>query len=164
MRDVAATKGKQTETYHKALSHIQHTCRDMGIDAALQHVTCNGETIELDALLLCDRLGAGQQIAAQAGWHPHIILLLAYCLSLSLPYTPNLGYPIITIPIGLDTSGIPIGLSLQHRAWHEGTLIKWASVIEDLVFNEMGTGRIPHDFRIILRIIFQLSIRGRNAG
>lgn len=70
LRRVAATKGRETETYHKALEYVQHACRDHGIDAALKRTTSNGEAVELDALLLCDRLGVGQQIAAQAGQHP----------------------------------------------------------------------------------------------
>ena len=93
--------------------------REEGIDAALHHATNDGQTIELDALLLCDRKGAGQQLAAQAG------------------------YPIICIPIGLDGRGMPVSLSLQHRAWKEGTLIKWASAIEDLVHSMNGWRLTP---------------------
>ena len=43
------------------------------------------------------------------------------------------GYPIICIPIGLDAAGFPVSLSIQHTAWSEGKLIKWASAIEDLI-------------------------------
>src|SRR6266436_2595119 len=68
------------------------------------------EEIEtLDALLFCDVKAGGIQIAAQAG------------------------YPVITIPIGLDPDGMPVPLTLQHTAWREDKLIKWASSIEDLM-------------------------------
>lgn len=46
---------------------MQKQSRSEGIDAALKHVTKDGKRIVLDALLLCDRKGAGQQLAAQAG-------------------------------------------------------------------------------------------------
>ena len=57
---------------------MQKQSRDRGIDAALQFTTGHGEKIMLEALLILDRKAGGQQLAAQAG------------------------YPIITIPIGLD--------------------------------------------------------------
>lgn len=70
LSEIARSKGQKTESYHQALQHIQKQSRQEGIDAALKHVTKDGETIELDALLLCDRKGAGQQLAAQAGKTP----------------------------------------------------------------------------------------------
>jgi amidase len=102
-----------------ALNHIQTQCREHGVDAALNHIAADGKTIKLDALLLCDRLGPGQQIAAQAG------------------------YPVISIPIGLDDEGLPVGLSLQHTAWEEDTLIKWASAIESVVRETLGWRPTP---------------------
>lgn len=53
------------------------------------------------------------------------------------------GYPIISIPIGLDAAGFPVSLSLQHTAWQEGTLVKWASAIEDLVHHVQGWRPTP---------------------
>jgi amidase len=50
------------------------------------------------------------------------------------------GYPTITLPIGVDKDGMPVGLTLQQTAWAEGTLIKWASAIED-VMNDLVGGR-----------------------
>jgi hypothetical protein len=82
MRGVAATKGEKTQTYYKALEYIQQTCRGNGIDAALDHTSSSGETSQLDALILCDRLAVGQQIAAQAGQH---FLPLSYQ---PLPFPP----------------------------------------------------------------------------
>ena len=67
---MAESRGVEDETYQQALKHIQSQCRENGIDAALTATTEEGQTVELDALLLCDRKGAGQQIAAQAG-NPH---------------------------------------------------------------------------------------------
>lgn len=113
-REIVQTQGIKDENYHNALSYIQKKSRKEGIDAALKHVTEDGQTIEFDALLLCDRKGVGQQMAAQAG------------------------YPIICIPIGLDAFGIPVSLSLLHSAWKEGPLIKWASAIEDLLNENLG--------------------------
>ncbi|KAI9814317.1 MAG: hypothetical protein M1826_002283 [Phylliscum demangeonii] len=116
LREIVATGGAKDETYHHALRYMQTTCRDGGIDAALRHVRDDGQCIELDALLLCDRKGAGQQIAAQAG------------------------YPIICIPIGLDACGLPVSLSVQQSAWREAALVRWASAIEDVV-RELRGGR-----------------------
>lgn len=56
----------EDETYRAALGYIQHQCREQGIDAAL-NADSGTETTGFDALLLCDRKGSGQQIAAQAG-------------------------------------------------------------------------------------------------
>ncbi|TKA71189.1 hypothetical protein B0A49_08239 [Cryomyces minteri] len=64
--EVVPYRGVKDGSYRKALSYTRRKSRDEGIDAAL-HVTKDGRSIELDALLLCDGRGAGQQIAAQAG-------------------------------------------------------------------------------------------------
>ncbi|KAH9908520.1 amidase [Xylariomycetidae sp. FL2044] len=101
--EVAASKGIKDSTYQSALAHIQKQTRENGIDAALSY-----RGARLDALLFCDRRGIGQQYAAQAG------------------------YPIICIPIGLDDKGLPVSLSVQHTAWKEAELVRWASAIEDL--------------------------------
>lgn len=105
--------------YKKALKHIRSACRQDGIDAALNYTLESGEEIELDGLLMCDRKGVGQQLAAQAG------------------------YPVICIPIGLDSTGMPVSLSVQHKAWKEATLIKWASAIEDVVKELSGHRACP---------------------
>ena len=67
LHEVAAAHGAKDETYQKALSHIQTKSRAEGIDAALKYTDANNKTHEFDALLLCDRSGSGQQLAAQAG-------------------------------------------------------------------------------------------------
>lgn len=118
------------------MSYIQKKSRKEGIDAALKHVTEDGQTIEFDALLLCDRKGVGQQMAAQAG-----MLVGEVFFRISAKY--DSGYPIICIPIGLDAFGIPVSLSLLHSAWKEGPLIKWASAIEDLLNENLGWRPTP---------------------
>ncbi|GAB7352243.1 hypothetical protein MBLNU459_g2714t1 [Dothideomycetes sp. NU459] len=122
-REVLATLGVKDKVYHAALQHIRSQCRENGIDAALQYrCPVTSRLVQLDALLFCDVKGAGQQIAAQAA------------------------YPVMTIPVGLDPDGMPVGLNLQHTAWREGTLIKWASAIEDLLKDEIGP-RAPPRFK-----------------
>lgn len=115
-RKCVETKGIKDKTYYAALKHIQSQCRENGIDAALK--SPDSPRI-LDALLFCDIKMAGQCIAAQAG------------------------YPIIAIPIGLDPYGMPVSLTVQHSAWEEARLVKWASAIEDLVRHKQGPRRTP---------------------
>lgn len=129
--EMIEAKGQEDRMYHAALAHIQRQTRENGIDAALVYRKdskvqgeededpTGQEEEELDALLFFDRRGIGQQYAAQAG------------------------YPIICIPVGLDEHGMPVSLSLQHKAWNEGKLIKWASAIEDLWSQENGRRATP---------------------
>ncbi|EXJ83069.1 hypothetical protein A1O1_06687 [Capronia coronata CBS 617.96] len=146
-RKCVETKGIRDETYYAALKHIQFQCRENGIDAALrcppEHrqatiLGCEDQTEEelLDALLFCDVKAGGIQIAAQAG------------------------YPVMTIPIGLDPDGMPLPLTLQHTAWQEDKLVKWASAIEDLLrahdeecssVRNKRLGRIPPTYMNHLR-------------
>lgn len=65
---------------------------------------------------------------------------------LAINLTDYAGYPIICIPIGVDSAGIPFSLSIQHTAWKEDVLIKWASAIEDLVLSFSG-GRVTPTYR-----------------
>ncbi|KAF2152653.1 amidase signature enzyme [Myriangium duriaei CBS 260.36] len=129
--EIIESKGTKDETYQAALGHIHKQTRENGIDAALTYKDPDtGKTIQLDGILFCDRKGIGQQYAAQAG------------------------YPIVCIPIGLDSQGLPVSLSIQHSAWQEEKLVKWASAIEDLwrwkagprpmpQYNNMGAKNIP---------------------
>lgn len=122
MEEVVNSKGVQDSTYQQALDHIHKQTRENGIDAALHYVDSDGKSSQLDALLMCDRRGVGQQYAAQAG------------------------YPIIIIPIGVDSNGMPVGLSLHHTAWKEAELVKWASAIEHL-WNERNGWRATPTYR-----------------
>ncbi|KAL8878077.1 MAG: hypothetical protein Q9198_004040 [Flavoplaca austrocitrina] len=119
LQEIANSRGIEDETYNRALRYTRDECRRRGIDAALQFEGNDPGANEFDALILCDRNGAGQQLAAQAG------------------------YPIITIPIGIDTAGFPVSLSFQHKAWQERTLVKWASAVEDLVHEIQGWRPMP---------------------
>ncbi|KAI1120442.1 amidase [Nemania abortiva] len=120
---ILAHKGTRDQDYYDALEYTRKTTRAEGIDAALKHVTVDGKTVELDGLILCDRRLVGQQLAAQAG------------------------YPTVTLPIGVDEDGLPVGITIQHKAWEEGTLIKWASAIEHLRDHTIGSRPLPayHD-------------------
>ncbi|KAI1258702.1 amidase [Xylariaceae sp. FL1019] len=120
LEDIAASKGAEDDTYKSALAHIHKQTRENGLDSALG--LHDSQSAPLDALIFCDRLGIGQQYAAQAG------------------------YPIICIPIGIDRHGIPVSLSLQQTAWKEAELVKWASAIEDL-WNEENGWRATPTFR-----------------
>ncbi|KAJ5757730.1 uncharacterized protein N7511_006424 [Penicillium nucicola] len=98
------SKGIMNETYFQALAFCQRTTREEGIDAALKYG--NGT---LDGLLVPPDVAQSIQIAAQAG------------------------YPVITVPAGTsDVSGMPYGLAIMNTAFSEGSLIKYASAIEDL--------------------------------
>ncbi|KAK3708285.1 hypothetical protein LTR37_011550 [Vermiconidia calcicola] len=131
LQEIVKTKGVEDHIYASALRHIQQKCREEGIDGALKHPEG-----DLDALLLCDRKAVGQQIAAQAG--------KLHMKTKSFPsLTPGSGYPIVSIPIGLDEKGIPVAMSLHQTAWKEGALIKWASAIEDMLAGFQGSRRTP---------------------
>lgn len=109
-RKCVKTQGAKTPVYHAALHHITTQCRENGIDAALKHRdTADNPMPALDGLLFCDVKRGGIQIAAQAG------------------------YPVLTIPAGLDPDGMPVSLVLVHSKWQDDKLIKWASAIEDLL-------------------------------
>ncbi|EUC45653.1 hypothetical protein COCMIDRAFT_5182 [Bipolaris oryzae ATCC 44560] len=104
------TRGVMDETYYQALSFIQRTTREEGIDAALTH-----EGRKIDALLVPADVGQTYQVAAQAG------------------------YPMVTVPVGVgEETGMPFGLGIMGGAWSEGKLVRWASAIEDLMRGEGG--------------------------
>jgi len=69
LQEVLDCGGVEDEAYSRALEYIQYQCRTQGIDAALRSGAEEERRAEFDALLLCDRKGAGQQLAAQAGTH-----------------------------------------------------------------------------------------------
>ena len=105
------SKGIMNETYYQALAFCQKSTREDGIDAALTNPYYNGGK-KLDGLLVPPDVGQTYQIAAQAG------------------------YPMITVPAGVGgPSNMPYGLAIMDTAWSEGSLIKWASAIEDLQLN-----------------------------
>ena len=117
--EILEAGGRRDDVYHEALKYVRQKTREEGIDAALQDTDKDGKHVELDALILCDRKGIGQQISAQAS------------------------YPTITLPIGVDDIGMPIGLLFQQTAWQEGKLILWASAVEDLRNEVLGGRPVP---------------------
>ena len=129
LEQAAATHGIENDEYQEALAWIRKQCRENGLDAALNGFSFTSSQqrhkdgpSQLDALILIDRKGVGMQYAAQAG------------------------YPIISIPIGLDDEGMPVGLSLQHTRGTERDLVWWASAIEDLLLSNIAEGerrRVP---------------------
>jgi amidase len=94
------------DRYLKALKYIRRKSREEGIDAALRFEEGN-----LDGLLvpLQADVGVACSVAAKAG------------------------YPMISIPIGIDGEGIPFGIGIIQSAWNEHLLVKYGSAIEDLV-------------------------------
>jgi Asp-tRNA(Asn)/Glu-tRNA(Gln) amidotransferase A subunit family amidase len=46
------------------------------------------------------------------------------------------GLPAISLPVGYDAEGMPIGLQLMGRAWHEHVLLRIAAVAEQQVSRE----------------------------
>ncbi|KAL8890828.1 MAG: hypothetical protein Q9215_002054 [Flavoplaca cf. flavocitrina] len=137
LQEIANSRGIEDETYKKALRYTRDECRRHGIDAALQFEGNDPGANEFDALILCDRKGAGQQLAAQAGMRIGMPFLCEH------QNNKAVGYPIITIPIGINTAGFPVSLSFQHRAWQERRLVKWASAVEDLVHEIQGWRPTP---------------------
>jgi amidase len=100
------SRDRGDDIYHQALEYIRWKSREEGIDAAMAHGGNN-----LDGLLVPLQADAGVacSVAAKAG------------------------YPMITVPIGVDGVGVPFGIGIMGTAWKEHLLVKYASAIEDLV-------------------------------
>lgn len=94
------------ERYKEALTYIQLKSREEGIDAALR---VQGNT--LDGLLVPLQAdgGAACSVAAKAG------------------------YPMMTIPVGVSSSGISFGVGMIQTAFNEHLLVKYCSAIEDVL-------------------------------
>ncbi|TQB74949.1 hypothetical protein MPDQ_003982 [Monascus purpureus] len=100
------SKGVMDDTYYKALAYIRRKSREEGIDAAL---SCGG--LQLDGLLVPVQAetGVACQVAAKAG------------------------YPMITVPVGVDDQGIAFGIGIIQTSRREDMLIKYGSAIESLI-------------------------------
>ncbi|XP_052878655.1 fatty acid amide hydrolase-like [Gossypium arboreum] len=59
-----------------------------------------------------------------------------------------LGLPAITVPVGYDKQGLPIGLQLIGRPWGEATILRLASAIEELCAESR---RKPASFHDLLK-------------
>ncbi|KAJ2957071.1 hypothetical protein NQZ79_g7143 [Umbelopsis isabellina] len=89
------------ETYLQAKAYVDSTTRTGGIDAALKKYN-------VQALLVpSDNFSPSTEIPAMAG------------------------YPMVTIPAGIDGWGVAFGIGLWGTAFSEPTLIKLGSAIED---------------------------------
>jgi amidase len=142
-----ASKGAEDDTYQHALAFIRKKSREEGIDAAL-----SGGGSQFDALLVPVQADGGVacQVAAKAGMvvFSAVVLYLLTCVMLFE------GYPMITVPVGVDEDGKfllsmslghvetdkvafdnegPFGLGIIHTRCREDALIKYGSAIEDLV-------------------------------
>ncbi|KAK6370989.1 hypothetical protein LTR64_006235 [Lithohypha guttulata] len=111
------TSGIQDETYFQALDFTQ-TSTKTGIDHALTAYSSS----PLSGLLVPPDVGQTYQIAAQAQ------------------------YPMITIPAGYRTNGMPFGIALMQSMWQEAELVRWGSAIEDAI-RGTGFGRRRPDWR-----------------
>ncbi|BAF13910.1 fatty acid amide hydrolase-like [Oryza sativa Japonica Group] len=56
-----------------------------------------------------------------------------------------LGLPAITVPVGHDKQGLPIGLQLIGRPWGEASLLRVASAIEELCLQKRKRPSAFHD-------------------
>jgi len=98
------------DRYLKALEYIRQKSRDEGIDAALRL-----EEDNLDGLLVPLQADGGVacSVAAKAG------------------------YPMITVPVGINSIGVPFGIGIIQTAFKEHLLVRYGSAIEDLVGRRM---------------------------
>jgi amidase len=99
------------DIYLKALEYIRRKSRDEGIDTALR---LEGDD-NLDGLLVPLQADGGVacSVAAKAG------------------------YPMITVPVGIDNIGVPFGIGIIQTAFKEHLLVRYGSAIEDLVGRRM---------------------------
>lgn len=56
-----------------------------------------------------------------------------------------LGLPAVTVPVGYDKSGLPIGLQLIGKPWFEATLIHIALAMQDLYVSEYRKPEVYYD-------------------
>lgn len=54
-----------------------------------------------------------------------------------------LGWPAITVPVGLTADGLPIGLQLAGKPWDEATVLRAARVVEAASFREARSSSGP---------------------
>lgn len=102
--------GVKNATYWQAVDFVGRTSREEGIDYALNYTDqITGDNFKLDGLLVPSSLSITYQQAAKAG------------------------YPMITLPVGLQSNGRPFGLGIMQSAWQEPQLIKYGLAIEDLL-------------------------------
>ena len=93
------------ERYLKALQYIRRKSREEGIDAPLKLEDGN-----LDGLLV--PLQADGRVACSVA--------------------AKAGYPMISVPVGIDGKGVQFGIGIIQTEFKEHLLVKYGSAIEDL--------------------------------
>ena len=79
------------------------------------------------------------------------------CLSRTNLSQANLvGLPAISVPVGHDPSGLPIGLQFIGRPWAEATLLRMASVMESAASGRVRQQGAP--------AIWMNPLTGQSAG
>lgn len=101
------SRGDDGADYQKALDYITRKSRVEGIDVALS--LRGGGTLDGLLVPLQADQGAACSVAAKAG------------------------YPMITVPVGINENDIAFGLAIIQTARQEGSLIRYAAAIEGLV-------------------------------
>ncbi|KAL2621092.1 hypothetical protein R1flu_001297 [Riccia fluitans] len=56
-----------------------------------------------------------------------------------------LGLPCLSVPVGHDSKGLPIGLQLIGRPWEEATLLRVAAAIEEVCLPHRQRPKVFHD-------------------
>lgn len=64
------------------------------------------------------------------------------------PLANLVGHPSISIPVGCDSSGMPIGMQFEADFWKEDILVHVAAVVEKSVSNKLR--RRPKEFISVL--------------
>jgi aspartyl-tRNA(Asn)/glutamyl-tRNA(Gln) amidotransferase subunit A len=54
-----------------------------------------------------------------------------------------LGLPVLSVPCGVDGSGLPMGLQVIGRPWDEATLVRLGSALEDAGVTVVTEARVP---------------------
>lgn len=59
-----------------------------------------------------------------------------------------LGLPAVTVPVGYDKLGLPIGLQFIGRPWSEASLIQIAFAVQALCISEYRKPEVFYDLKI----------------
>jgi amidase len=107
-----ATNGTLGAAFWTAFGWGRFTARQ-AIDSAHTYVTENGTIVQLDGLLIPNGRDGGNGNACA-------------------PVPSYAGYPIASVPIGLDGYSTPYAIGIYGRQWGEAKLVRVASAMEDL--------------------------------
>lgn len=110
-----------------------------------QRVRTRGEAHFRRAFAACDLVLTPTTPAAAPRCKPGALAAgetdLATTLGLMRFITPAnfLGFPALTLPVGVDAAGLPLGLQLMAPPWHEAGLLHAGAVLEAA----LGGGVVP---------------------